>query len=87
MTTLRNTNMVDVLAVIDAAIVRNGHRGDSPLEISAQQEARDAIEALIHHMDDLVSHTIGCEILLKISETETLAIAKSALARVKGESA
>jgi len=32
---------------MDAAAMRNGHRGDNPLEISAQSEARDAVADLL----------------------------------------
>ena len=38
---------VDVLAVLEAAILRNGHRGDNPVELRMQQEARAAVAELI----------------------------------------
>ena len=42
---------LDVLAVMDAAILRNGHRGDNPGELRMQQEARAAVAELIKCSD------------------------------------
>lgn len=50
-------------------------------------KTRAAVAELIEAFDELVTHTIGCEILLKVHETETVAKAKAALRRVKGEGA
>ena len=38
---------IDVLAVMDAAIMRNGHRGDNPMELKMQRDARAAVAELI----------------------------------------
>ena len=44
---------LDVLAVMDAAILRNGHRGDNPGELRMQQEARAAVAELIEAADNV----------------------------------
>lgn len=91
---------VDVLAVMDAAkrvaflcdpLVRIAqHPASNSLEAQAFNlrgeidAARAAVAELIEAMNELLTHTIGCEILLKIHATETVAKAKAALARVKG---
>lgn len=75
----------DVLAVIEDAAddLRAdgyGHKA-KPLD-DAQNTVADLMEA----MDELLTHTIGCEILLKVHETDTVVKAKAALCRAKGGS-
>lgn len=43
---LAPVDVAAVLAVMDAAIARNGHRGDLPIELEAQQRARAAVEQM-----------------------------------------
>lgn len=74
---------VDVLAVIEDAAddLRAdgyGHKA-KPLD-----DAQNAIADLMEAMDELLTHTIGCEILLKVHQTETVANAKAALLTAKG---
>ncbi len=42
-----NDNKIDVLAVMDAAIMRNAHRGDNIIELAMQKDARTAVFDLI----------------------------------------
>ncbi|MFL9582405.1 hypothetical protein [Stenotrophomonas sp. AB1(2024)] len=76
---------VDVLAVMDAAARGLWVEGEPVNPYAADLiSARAAVAELIEAADDLVTHAIGCEILLKVHQTETVAKAKAALARVKG---
>ena len=50
---------IDALAAMDAAIMRNRHRGDNPGELAMQQKARDAVAALIEVVDGVATHLIG----------------------------
>lgn len=84
------TLAVDVLAVMDR-LQRDWRdesqivgRWDSADDLAA---VRAAVAELIEKVDELIKHTSGCEALLRVAQTETLSNAKSALARVKGESA
>lgn len=89
--TLASTrDAVDVLAVMDRAIESAGLmiKASGDLRAVAYQDdlfkARAAVAELIEAMGELVDHTIGCEILLKVEFTNTLVKARSSLARVKG---
>ena len=69
---------IDVLAVMDAAIMRNGHRGDNPGELAMQKKARAAVAELIaacEPLDELWD--AGCEMDDQIQRVA------AALARVR----
>ena len=86
---------LDVLAVMDAAILRNGHRGDNPVELRMQQEARAAVAELAKCCDvtikafEALGRTNGIVDQLEAHrECERALIEqKTALARVSGGAA
>jgi hypothetical protein len=93
MTTDNKTLGIDVLAEMEQAhatlkgmAYASELTGDH-IQADAMLEARAAVTELIDTVDELIKHTSGCEALLRVAQTETLSNAKSALARVKGESA
>lgn len=83
---------IDVLAAMDSAIMRNGHRGDNQLEIQNQREARDGIAELIEvaGMIERCAYDVSTEIDPRghrWSEAyldEVLPALRKALVRVKG---
>ncbi len=80
------TLAVDVLTAMSVAERVLSYEGYEQV-IFELASSRARVAELIEAVDELIKHTSGCEALLRVAQTETLSNAKSALARVKGESA